>query len=111
MVRSKQVSANLDQLLSFEQQSKIALLVGVGAYPTGSGGLVSPLQYAAKDVSDLGVELEKQGYTVRTMINWARTGEPFTPRFRSVDDFVAAKALNFHSFQSASTSVPQTIQY
>jgi hypothetical protein len=31
-------------------------------------------------------------------------------RFQSVDDFVAAKAPNLYSFQSTSTSVPQTIQ-
>jgi Caspase domain len=48
---------------TFERQRRIAVLVGVGAYPEGSG--LSPLKYPAQDVRDLSTELEKQGYAVR----------------------------------------------
>jgi hypothetical protein len=47
---------------TFDRQPKIAILVGVGAYPEGSG--LAPLKYATLDVADLGAELEKQGLAV-----------------------------------------------
>jgi len=50
---------------TFERQPKIAVLVGVGAYPEGSG--LSPLKYPAQDVAELAAELEKQGYAVRQL--------------------------------------------
>jgi hypothetical protein len=51
---------------SFERQRKVAVLVGVGAYPEGSG--LATLKYPARDVAELAAELEKQGYAVRQLI-------------------------------------------
>jgi formylglycine-generating enzyme required for sulfatase activity len=56
-----------DQRQAFEKQPKIAVLVGIGAYPEGSG--LSTLQYAANDVRELAAELEKGGYAVRQLVD------------------------------------------
>ncbi len=50
---------------TFERQPKIAVLVGIGAYPEGSG--LGPLKYAGSDVRELAAELEKDGYAVRQL--------------------------------------------
>jgi WD40 repeat protein len=50
---------------SFERQTKLAVLVGIGAYPDGSG--LTPLRYPASDVRDLAAELTRQGYAVRQL--------------------------------------------
>jgi Caspase domain len=50
---------------AFEKQVKVALLVGIGAYPPESG--LSPLKYPVRDVTLLGSELERQGYLVRRL--------------------------------------------
>jgi len=52
---------------SFERQTRVAVLVGIGAYPEGTG--LSPLKYPAKDVSELAAELEKDGYAVRQLVD------------------------------------------
>ena len=62
------VDANVRQ--TFERQPKIAVLVGVGAYPEGSG--LAPLKYAAQDVAELSSELEKQGLRSAAACGWAR---------------------------------------
>src|ERR1700704_473260 len=45
---------------SFEHQTKVALLVGVGHYTSRSG--LSTLQYPERDVDQLDAELTRQGY-------------------------------------------------
>ena len=55
------------QRTGFEKQVKVALLVGVGAYPAGSG--LGPLKYPARDVALLGAELTRQGYLVRRLVD------------------------------------------
>jgi TonB family protein len=50
---------------SFEKQVKVALVVGIGAYPQGSG--LSSLKYAVRDAEVLGATLKSQGYLVRRL--------------------------------------------
>jgi tetratricopeptide (TPR) repeat protein len=50
------------QRQTFEKQAKVAVLAGVGHYPSRSG--LSELRFPARDVDLLGAELEKQGYRV-----------------------------------------------
>jgi formylglycine-generating enzyme required for sulfatase activity len=50
------------QRQSFERQPKVAVLAGVGHYPSRSG--LSTLQYPARDVDQLEAELRSQGYKV-----------------------------------------------
>jgi len=49
-----------EQVGRFEKGDKVAVVVGVGAYPTGSG--LRPLAWAARDADDVGRELERLGY-------------------------------------------------
>jgi uncharacterized caspase-like protein len=55
----------------FEKQPKIAVLVGISAYPDGSG--LQPLKYPTSDVEDLAAELGKQGYSVRKLTDGQAT--------------------------------------
>lgn len=50
---------------AFEKQVKVALVVGISAYPQGSG--LSSLKYAARDAEVLGGALKSQGYLVRQL--------------------------------------------
>jgi hypothetical protein len=50
------------QKQGFERQPKVAVLAGVGRYPTRSG--LTQLRYPAHDVDLMEAELEKQGYKV-----------------------------------------------
>jgi len=52
---------------AFEKHPKIALVVGVGAYPQASN--LSVLKYAAKDATQMAAVLKEQGYLVRTLLN------------------------------------------
>src|SRR5437867_12658415 len=52
---------------SFEKQVKVALVVGISAYPQGSG--LTSLKYAARDADILGATLKSQGYLVRRLID------------------------------------------
>jgi len=52
---------------NFPKQSKVALLVGVSAYPSASG--FENLHYAAKDVKELETTLTQQGYTVSLLMD------------------------------------------
>jgi formylglycine-generating enzyme required for sulfatase activity/uncharacterized caspase-like protein len=55
-------------LQSFSKTEKVALLVGVAAYPESTG--LSPLQYSATtDIDGLEAQLRKQGYFVVTLRN------------------------------------------
>jgi hypothetical protein len=61
--REKRVTpVNADLRQSFERQPKIAVLAGVGEYPSRSG--LGRLRYPAHDVELLEAELTKQGYKV-----------------------------------------------
>ena len=51
---------------------RYAIVVGVSNYGDQSG--LAPLQFAAKDATDLSAELISQGYNVRTLINENATG-------------------------------------
>src|SRR6266446_3446566 len=55
----------------FQRQPKIAVLVGIGAYPDGSG--LAPLKYAGSDLRELAAELEKDGYAVRQLADTQAT--------------------------------------
>jgi hypothetical protein len=55
------------QRQTFDKQVKVALLVGIGAYPQGSG--LGALKYPARDVALLGDELTRQGYLVRRLVD------------------------------------------
>ena len=52
---------------TFEKQTKIAMLVGVGGYPQASG--LGALKYPARDVALLADELQKKGYLVRKLVD------------------------------------------
>jgi hypothetical protein len=66
--REKRVQpVDTTQRQTFDKQVKVALLVGIGAYPQGSG--LSSLKYPAKDVALLGDELTRQGYLVRRLVD------------------------------------------
>ena len=54
-----------EQVESFERGDKVAVVVGVGAYPD-LGGL-SSLSYAAKDADALASKLESKGYVVKLL--------------------------------------------
>ncbi len=55
------------QAQNFPKQSKVALLIGVSAYPSASG--FESLHYAAKDVKELETTLTQQGYTVSLLMD------------------------------------------
>ncbi len=65
----RDVAVIAQEVKSFEQQSKLALLVGVGDYSEASG--LSRVQFAANDVNALAAELRQQGYVVRSLIDSA----------------------------------------
>jgi hypothetical protein len=58
---------------AFEKQVKVALVVGISAYPQGSG--LSSLKYAARDAEVLGATLKSQGYLVRQLTESDATRE------------------------------------
>jgi hypothetical protein len=51
----------------FEKQPKIAVVVGVGAYPRESG--FGQLHYSAKDAENIAAELGAQGYSVKLLVD------------------------------------------
>ncbi len=53
--------------LSFVNEKKLALVIGINDYPEESG--LSKLKWAVKDASDLAAELQRQGYTVDPLLN------------------------------------------
>jgi hypothetical protein len=67
--RVSPVDSNLRQ--SFERQAKLAVLVGVGQYPSRSG--LNQLRYPARDVDLLEAELKKQGYTTVALKDYEAT--------------------------------------
>ena len=60
-IRKVPASATTD----FEKHVKIALVIGVGNYPDGSG--LPPLKYSVHDAETLASALKTQGYLVRLL--------------------------------------------
>jgi formylglycine-generating enzyme required for sulfatase activity len=63
-IRDKQVFS-VDSRQAFERRAKIAVLAGVGQYPSSSG--LSRLHYPSRDVDRLAAEFANQGYKVVTL--------------------------------------------
>jgi tetratricopeptide (TPR) repeat protein len=61
------VSVDPESVQVFDRQPKVALLIAVGAYPGASG--FGPLLYPARDLAGMRRELEKQGYTIRSLVD------------------------------------------
>ncbi len=72
------------QRSGFDSQAKIAIVVGVGAYPARSG--LSELRYSASDVDALGEALEAQGYTVIPLKDSAATRPAILRAVRNVGE-------------------------
>ncbi len=72
------------QRSGFDSQAKIAIVVGVGAYPARSG--LSELRYSAGDVDALGEALEAQGYTVVPLKDSAATRPAILHAVRNVGE-------------------------
>ena len=75
------------QRLSFEQQPKIAVIVGIGHYPQFSG--LSALRYPAHDVELLEAELTHQGYKVVSLKDQEATRGSIEQALRNISDLVA----------------------
>src|SRR5258708_40012884 len=58
-------------IADYQKGAKVALLVGVGAYPEDSG--LAALKYPARDAEALAAELERQGYAVRKLTDSSAT--------------------------------------
>ena len=56
-----------DQVVAFESGDKVAVVVGVGDYPSRSG--LRPLPYAARDAEEVAAELRRLGYLVTVLQN------------------------------------------
>ncbi len=74
------------QRSGFDSQAKIAIVVGVGAYPARSG--LSELRYSATDVDALGGALEAQGYTVIPLKDSAATRPAILHAVRNVGEVI-----------------------
>jgi formylglycine-generating enzyme required for sulfatase activity len=71
---------------AFEKQVKVALVVGISAYPQGSG--LSSLKYAARDAEVLGATLKSQGYLVRQLTESDATRAMIRRTLRELSDAV-----------------------
>ena len=71
----------------FEKQVKGALVVGISAYPQGSG--LSSLKYAARDAEVLGATLKSQGYLVRQLTESDATRAMIRRSLRDLSDAVS----------------------
>jgi formylglycine-generating enzyme required for sulfatase activity len=72
---------------AFEKQVKVALVVGISAYPQGSG--LSSLKYAARDAEVLGATLKSQGYLVRQLTESDATRAMIRRSLRELSDAVS----------------------
>jgi hypothetical protein len=72
---------------AFEKQVKVALVVGISAYPQGSG--LSSLKYAARDAEVLGAALKSQGYLVRQLTESDATRAMIRRTLRELSDAVS----------------------
>jgi hypothetical protein len=81
---------------TFDKQVKVALVVGVSAYPKGSG--ISQLKYAARDADVLGDALKSQGYLVRILRDSHATGPLIRRTLRELSDAVLSFALASATF-------------
>jgi hypothetical protein len=72
------------QRSGFDSQAKIAIVVGVGAYPARSG--LSELRYSASDVDAVGEALDAQGYTVIPLKDSAATRPAILRAVRNVGE-------------------------
>jgi hypothetical protein len=83
--RAKRVTpVDTAQRSGFDSQAKIAIVVGVGAYPARSG--LSELRYSASDVDALGEALDAQGYTVIPLKDSAATRPAILRAVRNVGE-------------------------
>jgi formylglycine-generating enzyme required for sulfatase activity len=72
---------------AFRTQVKVALVVGISAYPQGSG--LSSLKYAARDAEVLGATLKSQGYLVRQLTESNATRAMIRRTLRELSDAVS----------------------
>ncbi len=66
------VRVNKAEAAAFAREEKVALVVGIGQYPDGSG--LSKLDFAARDAEDVGGLLEQLDYKVVVLKNQQATG-------------------------------------
>lgn len=93
---------------AFEKQVKVALVVGISAYPQGSG--LSSLKYAARDADVLTAALKSQGYLVRRLTDSEATRAMIRRTLRELSDAVSPNEGTFlfffggHGFTSKGTN-------
>src|SRR5664279_5269125 len=61
----------IESIADYQKGAKVALVVGVGAYPEDSG--LAALKYPVRDAEALAAELERQGYAVRKLTDSSAT--------------------------------------
>jgi formylglycine-generating enzyme required for sulfatase activity len=61
----------VETVADYQKGVKVALVVGVGAYPEDSG--LAALKYPVRDAEALAAELERQGYAVRKLTDGSAT--------------------------------------
>ena len=71
---------------SFTRHVKVALVIGISAYPEASG--LQPLQFAAADAKDLGALLSEQGYKVRVLADIEATGGAIEQSIQDLGEMV-----------------------
>ena len=71
---------------AFDKQLKVALVVGISAYPKGSG--ISQLKYATRDSEVLAEALKSLGYLVRVLKDSDATGPLIRRTLRELSDAV-----------------------